>query len=145
MIVCENFCSIMWYFQEPRISKPVFFWKCFSLACWMHSKSLGNKTIQASQVRCEHFILFCKCCNVFDFPSYQDKERIFLIISLMNQLLYGASENVIFQIGSTVLSLLCDVVVSFLHSSYLGRSSILWPQKAWSLFCADNYLNVPII
>ena len=52
------------------------------------------------------------------------------IISLMTQLLYGAFENVIFQIDSTILSQLCNLVVSFLHSSYLGRSSILWPQKS---------------
>lgn len=33
--LCESSCPIMGCYQEPRISRTVFFWKCFSSPWWM--------------------------------------------------------------------------------------------------------------
>lgn len=66
---------------------------CFSSTFSVAAKN--NKVIQVSQVRPELFIHFTKYCNICDYPSYQKEKKSFNY--LMNQLLYGAFENVIFR------------------------------------------------
>lgn len=126
-----------------QYQQTLFFWNCFSSIFSICSRVIGNKGIQVSQVICEHFILFCKYCNILWFSFISKKKESNYFFNESDTL--WSFWKCYFSDRFNNLTLLCNLLVSFPHSSYLGRSSILWPQKAWSLFCIDNYLNVPII
>lgn len=66
-----------------------------------HSKSIANNTIQVTQWDANTSSSL-RLSQHFLFPFILGK-IVSLIISLMNQLVYGAFENVIFQIDSTIL------------------------------------------
>lgn len=91
----------MGYYQEPRISKAVFFWKCFSTPWRMpHSKSIANNTIQVPQKDVHASSSFA---NIIFLILLHFRENRLSNYFFNESFSVWSFWNVIFQIDSTIL------------------------------------------